>query len=78
MPIETQTQHISTNPYAVKKLEQNEQNGNAVYIYYSKKKLERYVNHKCNGTKFTEASKKIKNEIHEPCIKHATWDSTST
>ena len=48
-----------TNLYAVKKLEQNEQNGNAVHMYYSQKKLERYVNPKCNGTKFTEASKKI-------------------
>ena len=60
------------NLYAVKKLEQNEQNGNAVHMYYSQKKLERYVNPKCNGTKFTEASKKNFNEIHEPCIKHAT------
>ena len=48
-----------TNSYAVKKLEQIEENGNAVHMYYSQKKLERYVNPKCNGTKFTEASKKI-------------------
>ena len=27
-----------TNLYAVKKLEQNEQNGNAVHMYYSQKK----------------------------------------
>ena len=61
-----------TNSYAVKKLERNEQNGNAMHMYYSQKKLERYVNPKCNGFKFTEASKKFLNEIHEPCIKHAT------
>ena len=47
-----------SNLSAVKKFEQNEQNDNAMHMYYSQKKLERYVNPKCNGTKFTEASKK--------------------
>ena len=47
-----------TNLYAVKKLEQNEQNGKQYICINHRKNLERYENPKCNGTKFTEASKK--------------------
>ena len=66
---------VPTHLYAINKFEQNEQNDDATHLLYLHKKTwtlcksqkhllmpnsqERYVNPKCNGTKFTEASKKI-------------------